>query len=122
MQPTFILGHTADESPLARRSDVHPELVDRFQVVMGGTEVVNAYSELVDPIDQRIRFEAQSKAKAAGDEEAHVIDHEYLRAMEHGMPPIAGWGVGIDRLIMMMTQQKNIRDAVLFPIMRPREL
>ena len=122
VQPTFILGHTADESPLARRSDVNPSLADRFQVVMGGTEVVNAYSELVDPIDQRIRFEAQAKAKAAGDEEAHVIDHEYLRAMEHGMPPIAGWGVGIDRLVMMMTQQKNIRDAVLFPIMRPRAL
>ncbi|PIR48264.1 lysine--tRNA ligase [Candidatus Peregrinibacteria bacterium CG10_big_fil_rev_8_21_14_0_10_55_24] len=122
VQPTFILGHTADESPLARRNDDNPTLVDRFQVVMGGTEVVNAYSELVDPIDQRIRFEEQARAKAAGDEEAHAIDREYLRAMEHGMPPIAGWGVGVDRLIMMMTQQQNIRDVVLFPIMRPRDL
>src|SRR3989344_1292732 len=122
IQPTFILGHTADDSPLARRSDKNPSLVDRFQVVMGGTEVVNAYSELVDPIDQRMRFEEQAQAKAEGNEEAHVIDYEYLRAMEHGMPPIAGWGVGIDRLVMMMTQQKNIRDIVLFPIMRPRDL
>ncbi len=122
VQPTFILGHTADDSPLARRNDKNPDLVDRFQVVMGGTEVVNAYSELVDPLDQRIRFEEQARAKAAGDEEAHVIDHEYLRAMEHGMPPIAGWGVGIDRLMMMMSDKKNIRDVVLFPMMRPREL
>lgn len=122
MQPTFVLGHSADDSPLARRSDKNPTLVDRFQVVMGGTEIVNAYSELVDPLDQRIRFEEQARAKEGGDEEAHVIDHEYLRAMELGMPPIAGWGVGIDRLMMLMSDMKNIRDVVLFPIMRPRQL
>ena len=122
MQPTFVLGHSADDSPLARRSDKNPTQVDRFQVVMGGTEIVNAYSELVDPIDQRIRFEEQARAKEGGDEEAHVIDHEYLRAMELGMPPIAGWGVGIDRLMMLLSDMKNIRDVVLFPIMRPRQL
>lgn len=121
IQPTFILGHTADLSPLARRSDTSPEHVDRFQVVMGGTEVVNAYSELVDPIDQRLRFESQSKEKERGDDEAHAIDHEYLYTMEHGMPPIAGWGVGIDRLVMMMADQRNVRDVVLFPIMKPKQ-
>lgn len=88
---------------------------------MNGWELVKAYSELVDPIDQRARFEEQAMAKDAGDEEAMAVDEEYLEAMEHGMPPISGWGMGIDRVVALLTDSDNLRDVVLFPLMRPEE-
>ncbi|MCA9320210.1 MAG: lysine--tRNA ligase [Planctomycetes bacterium] len=119
--PTFITQHPIDLSPLARRNDDNPEVADRFQLVVDGWEVVNAYSELVDPIDQRQRLESQAGLKAGGDEEAMDMDEDYLLAMEHGMPPISGWGMGIDRFCALITNQDNLRDVVLFPLMRPAE-
>jgi lysyl-tRNA synthetase class 2 len=119
--PLFLIFHPIDLSPLARKNDANPEIADRFQLVVNGWEIVNAYSELVDPIDQRQRFEEQLKAKEAGDEEAMEIDEDYLRAMEHGMPPIAGWGMGIDRLVTILTGQDNLKDSVLFPLMKPEK-
>ena len=119
--PTFITNHPLDLSPLARQNDAHPEIVDRFQLVVNTWEIINAYSELVDPLDQRARFEKQAQAKAAGDAEAHGKDDEYVRALEHGAPPISGWGLGVDRLITLLTQQDNLRDVVLFPLLRPEK-
>lgn len=119
IQPTFLMQHPVDLSPLARRNDENPEIVDRFQLVVNGWEVVNAYSELVDPVDQAGRFEQQAEAKEAGDEEAHGKDDEFVKAMEHGMPPQSGWGMGIDRIVALLTQQSNLKDVVLFPLMRP---
>jgi lysyl-tRNA synthetase, class II len=117
--PTFITQHPIDLSPLARRNDRDPAVADRFQLVVNSWEVVNAYSELVDPIDQRRRLEEQSSLKAGGDEEAMDMDEDYLLAMEHGMPPISGWGMGIDRFCALITNQPNLRDVVLFPLMKP---
>jgi lysyl-tRNA synthetase class 2 len=117
--PTFVTSHPIDLSPLARRNDFDPSTTDRFQLVVAGWEVVNAYSELVDPLDQRRRFEEQAAARAAGDEEAMDVDEEYLAAMEHGMPPMSGWGMGIDRFVTLLTDQENLRDVVLFPLMKP---
>lgn len=119
IQPTFLLEHPVEVSPLARRNDKNPEIVDRFQVVVAGWEIVNAYSEVVDPIDQAGRFEDQSEAKGKGDEEAHGKDDEFVIAMEHGMPPQSGWGMGIDRIVALLTKQQNLKDVVLFPLMRP---
>jgi len=119
IQPTFLTHHPVDLSPLARRNDENPKVVDRFQLVVNGWEIVNAYSELVDPIDQAQRFEQQSEAKEAGDEDAHGKDDEFVIAMEHGMPPQSGWGMGIDRIVALLTQQSNLKDTVLFPLMRP---
>ncbi|HGY92660.1 MAG TPA: lysine--tRNA ligase [Planctomycetes bacterium] len=119
--PTFITKHPIDLSPLARRNDDNPRVADRFQLVVNGWEVVNAYSELVDPIDQRRRLEEQSQLKSGGDEEAMEMDEDYLLAMEHGMPPISGWGMGIDRFCALITNQPNLRDVVLFPLMKPVE-
>ncbi|MDF2378926.1 MAG: lysine--tRNA ligase [Candidatus Gracilibacteria bacterium] len=119
IQPTFLMQHPVDLSPLARRNDENPDIVDRFQLVVNGWEVVNAYSELVDPIDQAGRFEQQSEAKEAGDEDAHGKDDDFVTAMEHGMPPQSGWGMGIDRIVALLTQQNNLKDVVLFPLMRP---
>lgn len=121
VQPTFLTHHPVDLSPLARRNDENPKIVDRFQLVVNGWEIVNAYSELVDPIDQSKRFEDQAKAKEAGDEEAHGKDDEFVLAMEHGMPPQSGWGMGIDRIIALLTQQNNLKDTVLFPLMKPHQ-
>ncbi len=121
VQPTFVVGHPIELSPLARRSDLDPRRTDRFQLLVSGWEVVNAYSELVDPLDQRGRLEEQASLRAAGDEEAMSLDEDYLLAMEHGMPPISGWGMGIDRFVALLTGQENLRDAVLFPLMRPFE-
>ena len=118
-RPTFLTRHPIDLSPLARRNDDQPELSDRFQLVIKGWEVVNAYSELVDPLDQRKRLEDQAGLKAGGDSEAMDMDEDYLLAMEHGMPPISGWGMGIDRFCALITNQPNLRDVVLFPLMRP---
>lgn len=121
IQPTFIIQHPLLTKPLARKNDNDPRLCDTFQLLVNGWEIVNAYSELVDPIDQRERFEAQSRAKAEGDEEAMMINEEYLEAMEHGMPCISGWGMGIDRLVTLLTRRDNVKDCVLFPLMRPLE-
>jgi len=119
--PIFITSHPIDLSPLARKNDKNLELADRFQLVINSWEIVNAYSELVDPIDQRKRFEEQVKDRMAGEEEALEMDEEYLKAMEHGMPPIAGWGMGIDRLVTLLTGQDNLKDSVLFPLMKPEK-
>lgn len=119
IQPTFIVGHPVDLSPLARRNDENAEAVDRFQLVVDTWEVINAYSELVDPLDQRQRFEEQSALRTGGDDEAMPLDEDYLTAMEFGMPPISGWGMGIDRFVALLTEAPNLRDVVWFPLMKP---
>ena len=119
IQPTFIVGHPVDLSPLARRNDQNPDAVDRFQLVVDTWEVINAYSELVDPLDQRRRFEEQAELRTKGDEEAMPADEDYLTAMEFGMPPISGWGMGIDRFVALLTDAPNLRDVVWFPLMKP---
>ena len=117
--PTFLVKHPIDLSPLARRNDDDPRVADRFQLVVNGWEIVNAYSELVDPLDQRQRLEEQSDLKAGGDDDAMDMDEDYLLAMEHGMPPISGWGMGIDRFCALICNQDNLKDVVLFPLMKP---
>ncbi len=117
--PCFITNHTVDMLPLARRDDEDPRLVDSFQLVIAGWEVIKAYSELVDPIDQRERMERQAKFRKMGDEESFELDEEFLQAMETGFPPITGWGMGIDRIFALLTGQPNLRDVILFPIMKP---
>ncbi|MGI6344266.1 MAG: lysine--tRNA ligase [Bacillota bacterium] len=119
IRPTFLTAHPVELSPLARRNDANPNITDRFQLIVNGAEIVNAYSELVDPIEQRRRLEEQAALRRQGDAEAMPMDHDYLRAMEYGMPPISGWGMGIDRLLQVLLDLPNIRDGVLFPLMRP---
>lgn len=119
MQPTFITGYPADISPLARRSDDNPFFTDRFEFFIGGREVANGFSELNDAEDQDARFKAQVAAKDAGDDEAMFYDADYITALEHGLPPTAGQGIGIDRLAMLFTNSHTIRDVILFPAMRP---
>jgi lysyl-tRNA synthetase class 2 len=119
IDPTFVTGFPAEISPLARRSDDDPERVDRFELIINGWEIVNGFTELNDPVDQAGRFEQQVKARADGDDEAMGFDHDYIRALTYGMPPTAGAGMGIDRLVMLLTAKPSIREVILFPTMRP---
>ena len=118
IQPTFIYHYPTEVSPLARRNDENPEVVDRFELFICGREIANAFNELADPQDQKERFLAQLEARKTGDQEAHDYDADYIRALEYGLPPTAGEGVGIDRLVMLFTNQPNIRDVILFPLLR----
>lgn len=121
VNPTFLIKHPIDLSPLARKNDENPQITDRFQLIVNGWEIVNAYSELIDPLDQRQRFDSQMQARESGDDEAMLKDDEYVEAMEYGMPPISGWGMGIERIVALLTEQPNLRDVVLFPLMRPEK-
>ena len=119
MQPTFITGHPTEISPLAKRNPEDPRITDRFEFFIYGRELANGFTELNDPIDQEGRFLDQLKQREAGDDEAHVMDRDYITAMEYGLPPTGGVGIGIDRLVMLLTDAPSIRDVLLFPTMKP---
>jgi lysyl-tRNA synthetase class 2 len=121
IQPTFVYDFPTEVSPLSKQKPGDPDTVERFELYIGGFEIANAFSELNDPIEQRRRFEAQLRNRARGNLEAHAMDDDYIHALEYGLPPTGGEGVGVDRLVMLLTNSPSIRDVILFPLMRKRE-